>query len=210
MSESELISKCKSIQYGLVIAGMILLVVFLFNYYNDYNTKCLTQCQNSYQNCANGCRLTKPHIPQAAPQQVGPNFSSYFADAPHKKKDVGLFSKKMTENQLHEGFLNYSASADPVDFNSYYDAPNADSYNPAKDSLEQSVYDSHQQFTDDAYVSTQGASGAQSERDDAMDINPRVGLRQVDYQSVSSGDDARTVSSEYPDQLPIHTGSIVL
>jgi len=65
--------------------------------------------------------------------------------------------------------------------------------------LEPEVYENQQEYTENV-VGTSGAS-ALSVRDDSMDINPRVGLRLIDYQDVFSGYDSRTVSSEYPDQM---------
>ena len=74
-------------------------------------------------------------------------------------------------------------------------------WDPAVESLEPGVFDSHKEFVEDAYVSTQGPNSANVERDDAQDVNKRWGLKRVDYTSAISHDDARTVSSEYPDQL---------
>jgi hypothetical protein len=68
-------------------------------------------------------------------------------------------------------------------------------------SIEPEVADSHQTYTNDINRSTSGAS-SNVVRSDRNDINPRVGLRAIDYHSVYSASDARTDSSEAPDQMP--------
>jgi hypothetical protein len=83
-------------------------------------------------------------------------------------------------------------------------------YDPARMSLERSVFDSHRAFVNDSYVSTQGANSTDSVRTDEQNINPRVGLRKVDYTSAFSESDARVVSSETPDQINQVTGQFVI
>jgi hypothetical protein len=68
-------------------------------------------------------------------------------------------------------------------------------------SIEPEVTDSHQTYTNDINRSTSGAS-SNVVRSDRNDINPRVGLRAIDYHSVYTASDARTDSSEAPDQMP--------
>lgn len=77
---------------------------------------------------------------------------------------------------------------------------------PASIGLEQSIIDSHKQFTDEAYFHAQGANATDVIRDDTNDVNPQVGLRRIDYSGVFSGDDARVVSSEDPSQMVRRVG----
>lgn len=76
-----------------------------------------------------------------------------------------------------------------------------DSYDPSEVGVEQAVVDSHREFVDEAYNSTQGANATDVIRDDTNEVNPRWGLRRVDYTTTFSDSDARTVSSESPDQV---------
>jgi hypothetical protein len=78
----------------------------------------------------------------------------------------------------------------------------------ASNSLEQSVYDSHNQFTTDANHRTSGASGLTIRTDD-NDINPWVGLRRPNYLAVSTGDESRVVPSETPGQMPNPTRKVL-
>ncbi len=195
----DLISKCVAIQYGILIAGIVLLIVVVFNWYQNYSTRCLADCKKTQQTCRASCR---PQPTSAATPVVSP-----FKAAPK--------GGKLSDAHIQEHFLSYRADQDPTDFSSYYDTPKTDEdmqyhYDPAVDSLEPSVFDSHREFTDDAYVSTQGPNATNSERDDTNEINPRVGLRRVDYTSIQSGDDARVVSSEYPEQVAQTSDSYLL
>lgn len=67
--------------------------------------------------------------------------------------------------------------------------------------LEQSVLDSHNAFVKDRSRSTTGASN-QSVREYDNDVVPWVGLRRPRYEKLTIGSSARTVPSEYADQLP--------
>ena len=71
-------------------------------------------------------------------------------------------------------------------------------------SIEPEVAMSHQAYSNDVGRSTSGAS-ANVLRSDRNDINPRIGLRTIDYHSVYASRDARTDSSESPDQMPSKT-----
>ena len=71
-------------------------------------------------------------------------------------------------------------------------------------SIEPEVAMSHQAYSNDVGRSTSGAS-SNVVRSDRNDINPRVGLRTIDYHSVYASRDARTDSSESPDQMPSKT-----
>jgi hypothetical protein len=71
-------------------------------------------------------------------------------------------------------------------------------------SIEPEVAMSHQAYSNDVGRSTSGAS-SHVLRSDRNDINPRIGLRTIDYHSVYASKDARTDSSESPDQMPSKT-----
>jgi hypothetical protein len=114
-----------------------------------------------------------------------------------------------TENDC-EKFLTSRAEASAIyDFHDPYSVPHRQTldgkddkeWDPASMSLEQSVFDSHREFVQDAYVSTQGANSTNTVRDDTNEVNKRWGLRRVDYTSVLIGDDARVVPSEYQAQV---------
>jgi hypothetical protein len=110
---------------------------------------------------------------------------------------------------LHEGFMNYRVEQtfdDQQTDGSPADAE-VESYDPAADSLDKSVFDSHKEFVDESYSSSSGPSSANIERDDTNEVVKRWGLRRTDYTSVYSSDDARTVSSEYPEQVEQKTSS---
>lgn len=83
-------------------------------------------------------------------------------------------------------------------------------YDPAAVGLEQSVLDSHKQFTDEAYAYAHGANATDIIRDDPNEVNRRWGLRRVDYDTAVSGADARVVSSEDPHQVHQAHDSFVL
>lgn len=197
MSTPDLVSKCVAIQYGVMIAGVILLVIVSFNWYQDHSNACLTACKQTTSSCKTACSTA------GNTGIVGP---STFADKKKKKSAFADSTGKLSEKQLHEGFMGYS----PDDSNDEYGAqinpiqsndPEIPAYDPAKESLEQSVFDSHNEFVEDAYVSTQGPNSTNSVRDDLTGPVKQWGLKRVDYTGVFVGDDARTVSSEYADQL---------
>lgn len=109
-----------------------------------------------------------------------------------------------------EKFLTSRAEASAVyDFHDPYSVPHRQTldnkddqgWDPAAMSLEQSVFDSHREFVEDAYVSTQGANSTNTVRDDTNEVNKRWGLRRVDYTSVIIGDNARVIPSEYKVQV---------
>lgn len=114
-----------------------------------------------------------------------------------KYRDRSRRRRRLSEHELHEGFLNYGDGT----------PEQIESYDPAKESLEQSVFDSHKEFVDESYDSTQGPSSANVIRDDTNEVVKRWGLRRVDYTGAFSESDARTVSSEYPEQVAQQTGS---
>jgi hypothetical protein len=113
-------------------------------------------------------------------------------------KANGGKKKGFSEGEL-ETFLNTRHGEEP-----------AVGYDPASIGLEQSVIDSHREFTDEAYNSATGANATDSVRDDTNEVNVRWGLRRVDYESTFSSDDARTVSSEDPEQVQQKHGNYTL
>ncbi len=80
---------------------------------------------------------------------------------------------------------------------------NYDSY-VALNSLESSVYDSHNAFVSDMQNRVAGAS-AQSINSSDVDINPWVGLRRPNYQAAVPDANARVVPSHDPHQMPAQT-----
>lgn len=123
--------------------------------------------------------------------------------------DMGLPRRPFNEqverqNQLNSDLSRVKLATDNLD------DEQIEAYDPARLSLEKSVFDSHREFIEDAYVSTQGANSTDSVRSDEQHVNPRVGLRKVDYTSVFSEADSRVVSSESPDQIAQQTGEFVI
>ena len=66
-------------------------------------------------------------------------------------------------------------------------------------SLEPSVFDSHQNYSNELGITNTGAS-AMAVRSDPNDVVQWVGLRRPDYSASSMGD-VRTDHSEFPDQM---------
>lgn len=81
-----------------------------------------------------------------------------------------------------------------------------DNYNDfvALNSLESTVYKSHDNFVKDVQNRVTGAS-AMSIRADDNDVNPWVGLRRPNYYDVTPDINARVVPSEFPHQMSKHT-----
>jgi hypothetical protein len=148
--------------------------------------------------------------------RVAPSSSVSINNNVRKPKKVAPSAK--TERYYNEkdleNFLSERHDVDEVyDMSDPYKAPHGQytggdpladpkhEWDPSKFSLENSVFDSHREFVEDAYVSTQGPNSANSVRDDTNEINKRWGLRRVDYTTIQAGDDARVVHSEYPDQI---------
>jgi len=185
-----------AIQYGLLVAGTVLLLIASWSWYRNWSSPALAACKDAQATCRDAAL--------AAPTGTGvPPTTSRFAS--HRPVRSG----KLTENMLHEGFMDYGTektfnngqdSASPAD-------AEVDAYDPAADSLDKSVFDSHKEFVDESYTSSSGPSSANIERDDTNEVVKRWGLRRTDYESVYSSDDARTVSSEYPEQVAQKTSS---
>lgn len=138
-----------------------------------------------------------------------------------KKKDdyqFGHINKDtLNENQL-EGFLSSRSGSDTIyDFNDPSKEPHnqllKDSsdmgWDPAKMSLDQDTIDSHNEFVQEAYLSGPGAGASVGLQTNTHLTAPNKwwGLRRVDYTSAFSQNDARVVSSEYPDQIKREVGT---
>jgi hypothetical protein len=194
----DLVSKCVAIQYGLLVAGVVLLVVATWSWYQNWSKPALADCKAAHAACVVAAKAA------AAPTDSSPQVSQFAS-----RKSIPS-SGKITENMLHEGFLHYRADESQFDTEATRSPADVDlesgAYDPAQMSLDQSVFDSHNEFVEESYSSTQGPSSANIERDDTNEVVKRVGLRRVDYSSVYSSDDARTVSSEYPEQVQQGTG----
>jgi hypothetical protein len=201
---NDAMSKCAAISYATFLAGFILLVIVSYNYYNDYQSKCMSECQVAKKACRANCTLeeAKVSVPAAAPE------------APVAAPSTGAVSSfrggKLTDKQLQEGFLNNRPDIDYNDFKTHFVDANEDAfhYDPAADSLEPDVYNSHKEFVDDAYISTQGAN-QDTELDHDVNIVPWVGLKRPQNIDLE-GSDARTVISLYNDQLSQYSGSITI
>jgi hypothetical protein len=128
------------------------------------------------------------------------------ADGP----DVNLARRPLNERAEQQNQMNQDLSTLKLSTDKIESLDPLQAYDPARMSLEKSVFDSHREFTEDAYISTQGANSTDSVRSDEQNINPRVGLRKVDYTSAFSESDARVVSSEAPDQIAQRTGGFVI
>jgi hypothetical protein len=205
----DFVSKCVAIQYGVFIASIVLLVVVAFNWYSEYSNSCLATCKAQHKMCKTEC------VPQNGMSDKAPGLISKFTEPVyHKKSEHSAKHVKLDEKHLHEGFLNYSPAQSASDFDTYYNKtdenPDAQEYDPAQESLEQSVYDSHKEFVDDSYISTQGPSSINVERDDETGPVKRWGLRRIDYTTTQVGDDARQVPSEYAEQVEQTTDSYML
>lgn len=198
MAESighDLVSKCVAIQYGLLVAGVILLLVASWSWYKNWSKPCLEDCKEAQSKCRAACDT--PVAPPAT--------TSRFASGPRRK------GGKFTENMLAEGFLSYRSAdeewQDPTAVASPADEdPESGAYDPAQESLDQSVFDSHKEFVDESYETGSGSMVANVERDDTNEVVTRWGLRRVNYTDAYSSEDARTVSSEYPEQVAQGTG----
>jgi hypothetical protein len=205
---NDAMSKCAAISYATFLAGFILLVIVSYNYYSDYQSKCMTDCQNAKKACRATCTLNeaKGNLPAGvAASAVVP------ATAPAAPQVAKFAGGKLTDKQLQERFLNNRPDVDYNDFKTYYVAPNDDDsvpYDPAADSLEPDVYNSHKEFVEDAYISTQGAN-QDTELDHDVNIVPWVGLKRPENPDIE-GSDARTVTSLYNDQMSHYSGSIVI
>jgi hypothetical protein len=192
-----------AIQYGLLVAGTVLLLIASWSWYQNWSNPALSACKSAQASCRDAARA--PPATAGGNTGVVPPTTSRFAS-----RRAAPRSGKLTENMLHEGFMDYGSEKtwnDAQAETSPADAESTDAYDPAADSLDKSVFDSHKEFVDESYSSSSGPSAANIERDDTNEVVKRWGLRKVDYTSVYSSDDARTVSSEYPEQVEQKTSS---
>lgn len=74
--------------------------------------------------------------------------------------------------------------------------------------LEPEVYESHQNYAQNANLVSLGPSNM-AERSDPNDVVPWVGLRRPDYQSVYANCTARVEHSEIPDQMGSQRGYVI-
>ena len=138
-----------------------------------------------------------------------------------KKYPFGHLNKDtLNEGQL-EGFLNVRSGADSIyDFtdpmkephNQILEGPNDMGYDPSLFSLDKDVIDSHREFVQESYLSGPGAGASVGLQTNTHLTAPNKwwGLRRVDYTTAFSKDDARTVSSEYPDQISREVGTYTI
>jgi hypothetical protein len=177
--------KCTAVTIGLATACFVLLILFILALTKTVGPECMRGTADS--------KLVRS---QFSTRSGGPDLA-----APMRP----LGEQTSQQNQMDKDLSTLQLSTDAADSI----APLQD-YDPAGMSLEKSVFDSHREFVEDSYISTQGANSTDSVRDDAQDINPRVGLRKIDYTSAFSESDARVVSSSAPDQLAQTTGTYVI
>ena len=192
-----------SLEYGLVIVTVILFAIVFAKSYADRRNACLRGCAKKYKDCTSACAMADASVADAAIATTTSSFTP--------KKKSTFVPKKAAARPTHAGLENFLASRnnsdavydyhDPLRVPHGQDLDNASEWDPAKLSLEKDVFDSHREFTEDAYISTQGANSTDTIRDDPNDVNPWVGLRRPDYTGAFSESDARVVSSEYPDQM---------
>jgi hypothetical protein len=126
------------------------------------------------------------------------------------ERDMSLPRRPINERTAQQNQMDNDLSSLKLSTDSMNKIEPVHAYDPARLSLEKSVFDSHREFVADAYISTQGANSTDSVRSDSMDVNVRHGLRKIDYVSAFSESDARVVSSESPDQVAQRTGAFVI
>lgn len=219
-------SSSPELLYGIFIVVVVILIVMSYNWYLLYSNDCINQCTNSGPYGGQQVAYAPPQntvvgavtLPQAT-ASTNVNAASTGATVVTGTTGTSRFSgakNGITERQL-EGFVNTRAEGAPSnnvepdgflpDYNSNIEVPVPD-WDPAKLALEQTVFDSHQEFIQDAYINVQGPNNTNTVRDDDTGPVKQWGLRRVDYSSISSGDDSRVVSSEYPDQIAREPSSI--
>ena len=191
-------SLCDTLQCGLAVIQLLLLAYIVYNYLNKNMSVVSDASSSSVTAPAGAVSKFVVHPPEYYRKLMMENFRSR---NPMKAR------KNINENYLAgESFTNSSPNDSASDYSSYYqpaDSENANTqpYDPADEGLDRSVYDSHNAFIDESDLSSQSPSAAYVERDDTNEVVKRWGLRRVDYTSTFSEDDARTVSSEYPEQV---------
>jgi hypothetical protein len=207
-------SKCRAIQIALLIVAIILVVIVSYKWISEYFNQCLGDCKTAHKTCADACNApsimdsvgsavgyAKPVADVAAGAAAGAASGAVAGAASAFKSNKSPFSAtkgQITDHELHSNFIDYGdAEAKPEE-----------DYDYASMSLEDSVFQSHQEFVEDSYISSQGANMTDSVRDDLIYPNSWVGLRRPDMMSANSEDPTnRVVSSEYPEQVTPETQS---
>ncbi len=185
---------CNSVYYGIIIACVVLLIVYSFN---QYESSC--QMQLGFDTTA-----TTATTAPAQGQKVG-----WFQRLRNRGREISQRAREKLKpkGKLTEGFLEQRA-LDDNQVAAYEDAEIKEMADYAE--LGDDVYNSHKEYVETNYDKSQGPSLLNVERDDTNEIVKRVGLRRVNYTGVFQGDDARTTSSEDPDQVAQKTGTFVL
>jgi hypothetical protein len=231
MSHNYQNSSSPELLYGIFVVVIIILIVMSYNWYVLFSNDCINQCTSSgpynnqqYQggqpNQYGTFNAQQGGQPVAQPTANAATSVTSSPAGTTVQTTTSRFSGRgggYTEKHL-EGFVNSRGDAPSnnintddflPDYNSNTEVPVPD-WDPAKIALEQTVFDSHQEFISDAYINVQGPNNTNTVRDDDVGPVKQWGLRRVDYTGVFSGDDARVVSSEYPDQVAREEASIVL
>jgi hypothetical protein len=122
---------------------------------------------------------------------------------------IGMFLMEMYSQCNSEGFNGHSSSnqrAPACSSRMPQEHPLVDYEDSYADQLKHmalnaELFSDHQQHVDDSRKFTVGVS-KDAIFDHESDINPRVGLRKVNYSTARPEASARSVPSEYNDQLP--------
>ena len=166
---SDIIAKCQAMQYGVLIAGLILLVIVGYNWWSDYSNQCLASCKTA---CATPSANTVSSVPASMPTTatlVTASGTSRFA----------ANKGSLTDQEIQSNFLNYREDDGDIDYYQQFATPGANgtmAYDPARESLEESVFLSHKEFVEDSYISTTGSNASDTLRDDPNDVNKRWGI----------------------------------
>jgi hypothetical protein len=171
--------KMANIEYALLILGVILVIFQIYHIYRRYCNTCVKTTNQS-----------KPLTPSNDSSSSSLSSMAHSVLAPSEYMSVKN-KKKQSVNPLNERDLAEYLSNGSGDMQAAYD--------PIAMSVEKSVIDSHKSFVNDAFSMT--PTPALSVRDDPNDINPWVGLRRIDYSGVVLDGNARSISTEAPDQM---------
>lgn len=188
MSDKSCLSNAHKVFMGVLIGSVVVLLIVVIVLVINKPAPCESMGNNKVS-------TTKSRFSTSA-SELDPTFNL-------PRRPVN--EQTSSQNQMNSDLSTLKLSTENVD-----NLDSIEPYDPARLSLEKSVFDSHREFVEDAYISTQGANSTDSVRSDSQDINPRVGLRKIDYTGVFSGETARVVSSESPDQIAQTNGSFVI
>jgi hypothetical protein len=196
MGDSELV---------IAITIVLLLVYFSTKKKLDFSNKC-SACGEAPCQCSLGCGAHTP-----APRSdihVLPGYKSnheFFNPPGFDNNKSGFKTVKSKKEKFSD------ASSAPLQAGVASLAMAGDYQNAMqKMGLEQTVSDSHKQFMDEVHHRT-STSSKMTVRTDDNDINPWVGLRRPRYNHGATPEsDARTVSSETPNQLPFNKRTHIL